>query len=38
VILAGPFPLDVVRGDVIDMVVYDTDVTEVLDIVVYPVP
>ena len=38
VILAGPFPLDVARGDVIDMVVYDTDVTEVLDIVVYPIP
>jgi hypothetical protein len=37
VTLAGPFPLNVVRGDVIDMVVYDTDVTEVLDIVVYPV-
>jgi len=37
VILAGPFPLDVVRGDVVDMVVYDTDVTEVLDIVVYPI-
>ena len=38
VILAGPFPLDVARGDVVDMVVYDTDVTEVLDIVVYPIP
>ncbi len=37
VILAGPFALDVARGDVIDMVVYDTDVTEVLDIVVYPI-
>ena len=38
VILAGPFPLDVVRGDVVDMVIYDTDVTELLDIVVYPIP
>jgi hypothetical protein len=38
VILAGPFPLDLVRGDVVDMVVFDTDVTEVLDIVVYPLP
>ena len=38
VILAGPFPLDVALGDVVDMVVFDTDVTEVLDIVVYPIP
>jgi len=38
VILAGPFPLDVALGDVVDMVVYDTDATDVLDIVVYPVP
>jgi len=38
VALSGPFPLDIVRGDVVDMVVYDTDVTEVLDIVVYPLP
>lgn len=37
-ILAGPFPLDVALGDVVDMVVYDTDNTSVLDIVVYPVP
>lgn len=37
-ILAGPFPLDLALGDVVDMVVYDTDVTELLDIVVYPVP
>lgn len=38
VILAGPFPLDVAIGDVVDMVVYDTDDPAVLDIVVYPVP
>jgi len=38
VTLAGPFSLDVARGDVVDMVVFDTDVTEVLDIVVYPIP
>ncbi len=37
-ILAGPFPLDVAIGDVVDMVVYDTDDPAVLDIVVYPVP
>ena len=36
--LAGPFPLDIALGDVVDMVVYDTDATDVLDIVVYPVP
>jgi len=38
VILAGPFPLNVALGDVVDMVVYDTDDTSVLDIVVYPLP
>ena len=38
VVLSGPFPLVVARGDVVDMVVYDTAVTEVLDIVVYPLP
>lgn len=38
VILAGPFPLDLALGDVVDMVVYDTDDTSILDIVVYPVP
>jgi hypothetical protein len=38
VILAGPFPLNVALGDVVDMVVYDTDDTSVLDIVAYPVP
>jgi len=38
VILAGPFPLNVVRGDVVDMVVYDTDDPAVLEIVVYPLP
>ena len=38
VLLAGPFPLSVVRGDVVDMVILDTAVTEVLDIVVYPLP
>jgi hypothetical protein len=38
VALAGPFPLDVAIGDVVDMVVYDTDDLAVLDIVVYPVP
>jgi len=38
VILAGPFPLDMALGDVVDMVVYDTDNTSVLDIVVYPLP
>jgi len=36
--LAGPFPLEVARGDVVDMVVFDSDVTEMLDIVVYPIP
>ena len=38
VILAGPFPLNVALGDVVDMVVYDTDDPAVLDIVVYPIP
>jgi hypothetical protein len=37
-ILAGPFPLNVALGDVVDMVVYDTDDTSVLDIVTYPLP
>jgi len=38
VALAGPFPLNVALGDVVDMVVYDTDDPAVLDIVVYPIP
>ena len=38
VILAGPFPLNVALGDVVDMVVYDTDDPAVLDIVVYLAP
>ncbi len=37
-ILAGPFRLDVVIGDVVDMVVFDTVDPAVLDIVVYPTP
>jgi len=37
-ILAGPYPLDMAFGDVIDMVVFDTVDPAVLDIVVYPNP
>ena len=37
-IIAGPYRLDAAIGDVIDMVIFDTADTAVLDIVVFPVP
>ena len=37
-ILAGPFPLAVALGDVVDMVVFDTDDPAVLEIIVFPNP
>lgn len=38
VTVAGPFALDVAVGDVVDMVVFDTDDPAVLEIVVFPNP